>query len=152
PLVGLSDDGSELTLRDSRDRILDRVEYGPQIPERSIGRVGKDWALLAATSPGEANGSAASLDPGAGLRLNEWLAANGVNDFVEIYNPASLPVQLGGWVLTDDPSISGSTNNRITSLAFIDSGGFLRFRADGNAQSGADHASFRLDQFGETIR
>jgi hypothetical protein len=92
------------------------------------------------------------LDSGDGLRLNEWLAAGGgTNDFVEIYNPAPLPVSLDRWVLTDDPTISGSTNNRIAALTFIDAGGFARFHTDGTA-GGAVRTSFQLDQFGETIR
>ncbi|MCI0541882.1 MAG: lamin tail domain-containing protein, partial [Verrucomicrobiales bacterium] len=151
--VPLNDAGSILTLRDPLDRIVDRVEYGLQIDNRSIGRVNQEWALLAVPSPGQANGQAAALDAGEGMRLNEWLAAGGgTNDFVELYNPAALPVSLSGWVLTDDPSISGSTNNPISSLTFIDAGAFARFRTDGQANLGSDHTSFQLDQFGETIR
>jgi hypothetical protein len=149
----LNDNNSELTLRDSRDRIIDRVEYGLQIPGRSIGRVNQDWVLLAAPSPGGPNGTAATLDSGSGLRLNEWLAAGGgTNDFVEIYNPAPLPVHLGRWILTDDPSIGGSTNNRLASLTFIDARAFVRFRTDGDVDRGPDHTFFQLDRFGETIR
>jgi len=149
----LSDEGSVLTLHDSRNRIIDRVEYGLQIADRSIGRVNQEWVLLATPSPGQANGPAAALDAGDGLRLNEWFAAGGgTNDFVELYNPAPLPVNLARWVLTDDPSISGSTNNLIAPLTFIDAGAFVRFRADGETDRGPDHTFFRLDRFGESIR
>jgi hypothetical protein len=149
----LRDEGAVLTLNDPLDQILDRIEYGLQIADRSIGRVGADWALLAAPSPGQPNGGKAALDAGRRLRVNEWLAtAGGTNEFVEIYNPGTNPVDLAGWVLTDDPSISGSTNNRIGSLTFINAAGFVSFHADGNPKLGANHTSFQLDRLGETIR
>jgi len=109
--------------------------------------------LLAAPSPGQANAEAAALDAGDGLRLNEWFAAGGgTNDFVELYNPAPLPVNLTGWVLTDDPSISGATNHRIAALTFIEGGAFVRFHADGETDLGPNHTFFQMDRFGETIR
>ena len=149
----LNDNNSVLTLRDPLDRIIDRVEYGLQIAGRSIGLLNQEWVLLAAPSPGGPNGTAAALDLGTGLRLNEWLAASApTNDFIEIYNPAPLPVHLGRWILTDDPSISGSTNNRLALLTFIDAGAFVRFHADGEVGRGPDHTAFGLDRFGETIR
>ncbi|MBI4659650.1 MAG: lamin tail domain-containing protein [Verrucomicrobia bacterium] len=151
--TSLHDDASVLTLRDSRDRIIDRVEYGLQVANRSLGRVNLQWVLLSAPTPGQANGPLAALDPGNGLRLNEWMAAGGgTNDFVELYNPAALPVSLERWVLTDDPSIRGATNNRIPALTFIDAGAFVRFHTDGAPTRGPQHTPFQLDRFGETIR
>ncbi|MSU62355.1 MAG: hypothetical protein EXS31_08165 [Pedosphaera sp.] len=151
--VPLDDDGSVLSIRDSRDRILDRIEYGLQLVDRSVGRVGQQWVLLSTPTPGQPNAQSAALDSGNGLRLNEWLAGGGgTNDFVEIYNPTALPVSLDRWILTDDPSISGATNNRFGSLMFIDAGAFLRFHTDGHAGRGSRHTLFQLDQFGETIR
>jgi hypothetical protein len=87
------------------------------------------------------------------LRLNEWLAGGGgTNDFVEVYNPAALPVSLERWVLTDDPSLQGATNNRLPSLTFIDAKAFVRFKTDGAQSRGPGHTRFQLDRFGETIR
>lgn len=149
----LDNTSAVLTLHDSRDRIIDRVEYGPQLRDRSIGRVGQDWVLLSASTPDAPNAAAAPLDLGNGLRLNEWLAGGGgANDFVEIHNPAALPVHLGRWILTDNPSISGSTNNRLAPLTFVDAGAFLRFSTDGDLDRGPVHTAFQLDQFGETLR
>ena len=85
--------------------------------------------------------------------MNEWLAGGGgTNDFVELYNPAALPVSLERWVLTDDPSLSGATNNRFPALTFIDAGAFARFHTDGARRLGPEHTLFQLDRFGETIR
>ena len=149
----LPDDTAVLTLRDALDRTVDRVEYGPQLLNRSVGRVNQAWALLSALSPGQPNGPAAALDSGADLRINEWLAGGGgTNDFIELYNPAALPLDLGGWTLTDDPSISGSTNNLLRPLTFIDAHGFLQFHADGDAADRLDHTGFQVDRLGETIR
>ncbi|MFO1500895.1 MAG: lamin tail domain-containing protein, partial [Verrucomicrobiota bacterium] len=147
----LADEGALLMLRDALGRIIDRVEYGAQITNRSAGRFGQNWVLLGAPSPGQPNGGAAAVDSGSQLRLNEWLAGGGgTNDFVEIYNPAVLPVNLTGWNLTDDPSIVGATNRQLSSLTFIDGGGFLRFHTDGQHAPG--HLPFGLDVLGETIR
>lgn len=145
----LSGSGGRLTLRDERDRILDYVEYGPQISDRSAGRTASGWTLLAAASPGEPNGLPAPIDAGSSVRINEWLAAaSGASEFIELFNPSVLPVDLGGWVLTDDPSIHGSTNQRLAPLTFIDALGHVRFDAEG----APDHLPFRLAQLGETIR
>ncbi|MBI2947420.1 MAG: lamin tail domain-containing protein [Verrucomicrobia bacterium] len=149
----LDDDSAVLTVRDSRDRVVDRIEYGLQVVDRSVGRVNQQWVLLSAPTPGQPNGQPAALDPGNGLRLNEWLAGGGgTNDFVEVYNPAALPVSLERWVLTDDPSLSGATNSRLPSLTFIDSKAFVRFSTDGAQGRGPRHTAFQLDRFGETIR
>ena len=150
----LNNNGAVLTLLDSLGRTVDRVEYGPQIVNRSVGRVGSGWTLLAGPSPGQANGIPAPLGAGDGLRLNEWLAGGGeTNDFVELYNPAALPVDLGGWTLTDDPSLSGTTNRHLSPLSFIGPHGFVCFVADGAApRATGNHLPFQLDLLGETLR
>jgi hypothetical protein len=146
-------EGATLTLRDNFDRIVDRVEYGQQLLNQSVGRLDQQWLLLASPSPGLPKTATATLDSGGSLRLNEWLAAGGgTNEFIELYNPSVLPVSLEGWVLTDDPSIAGSTNNRLGPLTFIGGGGFARFHTDGATDLGPTHTSFRLDRLGETIR
>ncbi len=147
--ASLSGTGGRFTLRDERDRILDRVEYGPQVSGRSVGRAGSGWSLLAVPSPGGPNGLPAPLDAGGAIRINEWLAGgSGASEFIELFNPGVLPVDLGGWVLTDDPSIRGSTNRHLAPLTFVDALGYVRFDTEG----GPDDLPFRLDQLGETIR
>jgi hypothetical protein len=69
-----------------------------------------------------------------------------------LFNPGLFPVDLGGWVLTDDPSIRGATNQALALLTFIDASGYARFRAEGTPEEGLDHLPFRLNQLGETIR
>jgi hypothetical protein len=124
--------------------LLDSVVFGWQLPNLSIGRVnGGTWEL---TQPafGAANLAQASADP-AGIKINEWLTAPQspfLDDFIELYNPATQPVQLGGFYLTDN-AIGAPTQHRIPALSFIGGKDFLSLTADGS--SGGTHVSFRLD-------
>jgi len=66
----------------------------------------------------------------AALRINEWLAsAAGEPDFVELYNPAPLPVALGSLYLTDE--LAGApTRQRIKPLSFVAADGFVSLQHD----------------------
>ena len=152
--VALPATGAVVTLLDPRGQVLDRLEYGAQLPGRSVGRTDGEWQLQSIATPGTTNAAPAQLADGTAVRFNEWLtgALNGADDFVELYNPALDPVDVGGWVLTDDLSLSGLTRTPLTPLNFIAPGGFLRLRADGNTDSGAEHLAFKLDGLGESLR
>lgn len=134
-------------------QLVNSVEYGFQVSDRSIGLVGGVWRLLAAPTPGAANGAVSALAANTGLRFNEWLAnsANGP-DWFELFNPASEAVDLGNLVLTDDPTLSGTNGFRIPPLSFIGASNFVQFIADAEPEQGRDHASFRLDELGDTLR
>ena len=150
----LPDDGAVVQLIDAAGRLLDRVEYGVQIPQRSLIRPGTSWTLSATNTPGAPNSVSSELAGGSLVRINEWLASGGAtNEFVELFNGESAPVGIGRWVLTDDPSVQGATNRVLPPNGFIAAGGFARFRLDGSAgtQPGAP-LSFRLDALGETLR
>lgn len=151
--VLLNDQGGVIQLRDSQERVIDRVAYGLQIKNQSIGRSNPDWILLASPSPGLVNGSAAILDAGTALKLNEWFAGTGpVREFIELYNAAPMPVHLGRWTLTDDPSMSGSAKANIAPLTFIAPNSFVHFYAENRPDLGSHHLGFELDRLGETIR
>lgn len=150
----LRDEGTLLCLFDPQGRILDRVLFGPQLPDRSIGRVESTWALLAESTPGSVRASAAVMgDPGR-VRINEWLAAggSGVGDWLELYNPEPLPVDLGGWVVTDDPSILGYLRPPLAPLTLVPGIGFRVLRAEGSLGAGPDHLGFQLNAWGESLR
>ena len=68
------------------------------------------------------------------VSINEWLAASAtVPDFIELYNPEPVPVNLGGCYLTDE--VAGfPTRSPIPPLTFIPPGGFLVFLPDGQTQ------------------
>ncbi|MCH2330100.1 MAG: lamin tail domain-containing protein, partial [Roseibacillus sp.] len=98
--------GATLELLHPDGRLLDRLTYGIQLPDQSIGRVGGQWALLSRPTPRQATASAASLDSPERLSLNEWQGGAGA-DWLELYHPGSQPVALAGLSLTDDLSLAG---------------------------------------------
>lgn len=140
--------GDDLYLYDSAANggaLLDSVVFGVQIPDRSIGRTPDGTWVLCNPTFGSANLPLA-LGNVHDLRINEWLAdglflAN--NDFVELFNPDSLPVALGGCFLSDAegaPALSP-----FAPLSFIAPGAYLPLVADADPQQGADHLTFKLD-------
>ncbi|MGH8246611.1 MAG: lamin tail domain-containing protein, partial [Gammaproteobacteria bacterium] len=127
---------------------LDSVQFGPQVPNLSIGRSGNsgDWALTQPTFiPGAAN-LAQSLGNPRTLKINEWRAASvppTTEDFIELYNSDPLPVALGGMYLTDEP-LGAPAQHRIADLSFVAGGGFAVFTADGSEGAGPEHLNFKL--------
>jgi len=127
--------------------LLDSVEFGPQVGDYSLARVGHaaEWGLGVPT-PLAANVRAATGDQRL-LRINEWVAFSSVvncDDFVELYHPGSLPVNLGGLYLSDNPS-GVPDQFEIPELSFIPGGGFVAFLADGVPEKGGLHTSLRLN-------
>ncbi len=126
--------------------LLDSVEFGKQLPDLSIGRFGSSggWSLTQPTF-GSNNVAQPTASP-ASLKINEWLAA-GVSpiayDFVEVFNTNTLPLDLGGLFLTDEP-IGFPFRHRVAPLNFIAGRGFYPFVADGDAGNGPDHLNFKL--------
>ena len=151
----LSADGEALYLYkanpDGSRNLLDSVEFGPQINDFSIGRVGYDrtWKLNKITF-GMANIAQPLGDPDM-LKINEWLANGQVlfdDDFIELYNPHPQPVSLGGMYLTDNP-VTQPNKRKIVDLSFVPPEGYAVFRAnDGNDPSELD---FKLSADGEMI-
>ncbi len=140
--------GDDLTLTRSAAAgggIADSVVWGQQLADYSIGRcVDGSWALCRPTF-GAANVIAAQ-SPSRAVKINEWLADAGTlfaNDFIELYNPGQLPVDIGGHFLTDNP-VGWPNRSPIRQLTFIAAGGLLSFKADHDPSQGPDHADFRL--------
>ncbi|MCA9184566.1 MAG: lamin tail domain-containing protein, partial [Planctomycetales bacterium] len=130
--------------------VVDSVEFGRQLVDRSIGRLpAAGWGLAVPTLGGP--NVAQPLGTAEHLYVNEWFAKGGYtirgqrysDDFVELYNASSLPVPLGGLYLTDDP-VSEPDKHAITELSYVEAGGYAVFYADGNVENGAEHVGFRL--------
>jgi hypothetical protein len=151
---GIEAEGGGVYLYTADGRVTDAVEFGFQPANWSVGRVSGVWRLLAAPTPGATNSAAASLAPASNLRLNEWYANSlpGEDDWVEIYNMASLPAELSGLYLTDDPSVAGQTRYQFPPLSFIAPTGFVQVILDKNPERGGNHAAFALAAIGETLR
>lgn len=147
---GLKDTGDTLTLTKSvaaGGSIADVVPFGAQLSDYSIGRRASDgaWDMCRPTF-GAANVVAAQ-PPLAGLKINEWLADAETligQDFVELYNPNALPVNIGNGYLSDNP-VEFPTRHQIRQLTFIGAGGYTFFKADDDAGQGPDHVNFKLD-------
>ncbi len=151
----LPGEGAALWLVSPAGGLWDRIEFGFQIPDRSIGLVGGagPWRLLAEPTPGLENSAAMLLGALTQVRLNEWLASGEEDgDWIELHNTADQPVQISGLILTDDPTLAGQTNHIVGPLSFIDRKGHVVWRADGQTDRGPDHVRFSLDQQGETLR
>ncbi|HEV8605303.1 MAG TPA: lamin tail domain-containing protein [Tepidisphaeraceae bacterium] len=92
--------------------------------------------------------------------INEFMASNttGIldennlkSDWIEIYNPSSLPVDMAGWHLSDDKNLPHEFTFPST---VINPGGYLLVFASGEDRSVAGselHADFKLDANGEYL-
>jgi len=126
--------------------LLDAVQFGPQVVDLSIGRVGQSgqWVLTQPTF-GAANVAQRTGNP-ATLKINEWFANGQVrlkDDFVELYNPDVLPVPLAGLFLTDN-TVNQPGKQQIAPLSFVGGHAAVAFQADGNPENGPDHVNFKL--------
>jgi len=147
----LSAEGERLYLYDKPTNgggLIDSVVFGPQMNDFSIGRIGYDgaWRLNKPTF-GQVNVAQPLGDPEQ-LKINEWLAGETVlfsEDYVELYNPCDLPVDLSQLYLTDNP-VTQPAKQELGPLSFIASGGFTVFVADDDSAPG--HLGFRLSADG----
>jgi uncharacterized repeat protein (TIGR02543 family) len=150
----LSADGEGLYLYDkpaNGGALVDSVVFGPQINDFSIGRVGYGgvWKLNKPTF-GQPNIAQPLGDPSK-LKINEWLADEKVlfaEDFVELYNPQFLPVDLSDLYLTDNP-VTQPAKQKLGPLSFIPPNGFAVFVADDVNAPG--HLDFKLSAEREFI-
>ncbi len=149
----LPDEGASIQVLSASEQVLDQLSYGPQLLGRSVGQADSGIALLLETTPAKENAAIATISLGSSVRINEWYASGkGTNEFVELVNPDALPVNLAGWILTDDPTIRGSTNNPLGPLTFISANGFLQFRTSDTVDGRSRQLPFGLDALGETLR
>jgi hypothetical protein len=147
----LNSDGEQIYLYNSSGQLLDSVEFGLQLPDMSIGRIGNDghWALTVPTF-GQAN-IAQPLGDQRKLKINEWLADGLVlfeDDFIELYNPQTEPVDLTGLYLTDNP-VTQPDKCPLSPLSFIAGKGFAVFKADDSNSTG--HVDFKLSSVTEIL-
>jgi len=150
----LNKDGESLYLYDraaNGGALVDSVEFGPQIQNYSIGRENYDrtWKLNRPTF-GLPNIVASLGDPDK-LKINEWLANGDVlfdNDFIELYNPSPLPVELSGLYLTDN-SVTQPDKHKLAPLSFIAAKGYAVFKANDGQES--SEVNFKLSADGEII-
>jgi hypothetical protein len=135
--------------------LLDSIRYGLLPQDFSLGRsatgASSTWTLNLPTI-GRTN-IAANLGPASSLRINEWLAnpPSGDDDWFELFNPGTLPVELSGLLLSDDPAEPGKFPIPARSWIGVSSDRFLKFVADDNVQNGPNHAAFKLSATADRI-
>ncbi|MHC4912740.1 MAG: lamin tail domain-containing protein, partial [Planctomycetota bacterium] len=151
----LNADGEGVYLYDTTANgggLIDSVEFGMQLPDLSIGRVADGQWRLTRPTLGQAN-IAQILGNPALLKVNEWFTEGDVfrnTDFIEIYNPQTVPVDMSTMYLTDEP-VAEPNRHQIAPLSFVHAAGYAIFVADGDPEDGADHLDFRLSSDGEII-
>jgi hypothetical protein len=123
--------GDRVELYSPATALVERVRFGPQAANYTIGRVpsGSGNFVLTVPTPGAGNAQQAQLGPQAGLKINEWMASpTSGDDWFELFNPSPLPVQLTGLYFTDN----GNEPSPVAPLSFIGGGedGYLQIFAD----------------------
>ncbi|MEK7781113.1 MAG: lamin tail domain-containing protein, partial [Verrucomicrobiota bacterium] len=153
--TGESLDGESggIYLFNTNSQVVNFVEYGLQVDNLSIGLSSGQWRLLSAVTPTAVNAVAAVLGNTTALRLNEWMpdAANGNDDWFELFNTTNRPVDLSAASLSDDPSLVGQGMFRPAPLSFIGPTNFVKWVADNNAGNGRNHVNFALAGEGESL-
>jgi hypothetical protein len=144
----LNADGDDVTLTDSTGIVVDSVVFGPQLPDKSVGRIGYDgqWMLTEPTF-GSINTPAVKGDPRM-LKINEWFTNGNImftGDWLEIYNPDTTPVDMGGLYVTDNP-VAEPNKCPIRPLSFVAGSGFIKLPADGSGD-----ITFKLSSDGGMI-
>jgi hypothetical protein len=125
--------------------LLDSITFGIQVADFSIGRATDGTWVLCKPTFGT-NNIALALGDQHSLKINEWLGDAQFladHDFIELYNPAPLPVALGACYLSD--TAGAPVRNLIPALSFIAPVGYTSFAADSDPSQGADHLNFKLD-------
>ncbi len=150
----LPDSGATIELKTSAGILADKVVFGQQLPGQSIGRFGERWSLLSAPTPGASNAVPGATASGARVVVNEWATGStSSEDWIELFNGNDLPVDLGGYRLTDDPSIWAATHAvALAPFTFVPPHGFIVLMADGRLGQGPAHLNFSLSGLGESLR
>jgi hypothetical protein len=94
--------------------------------------------------------------------INEILPANQngltdefgeLEDWIELFNPTSMPINVGGYYLSDDPLVRNKwmIPNSNPDSTTIPAQGWLLFWADNDEFQGMRHTGFRLSNNGEYL-
>ncbi len=145
--------GEGLFLFDRNERRVDAVEFGMQLPDHSIGVVDREGRFSLTRPTLGAENVAMPLGDPSQVQINEWYTSGNVrieDDFIELHNPQSSAVSIGGLWLTDEPAAIPE-QFQIAPLSFIQAGGYSTFIADGETDAGKNHTSFRLSPVHEHL-
>ena len=146
---GASASGDRIELYSPATQFIESVRFGPQAANYTIGRVPSGSGDFALTGPTPGSGNVPQqLGSQAALRINEWMASpSSGDDWFELFNPGTLPVQLTGLYFTDN----GSTPSHVAPLSFISAGedGYLQIFADNSTND--NEVNFGLSGTADSI-
>ncbi|MBI2839819.1 MAG: CotH kinase family protein [Acidobacteria bacterium] len=121
-----------------------------------------DSAGRSATSPADAPSMLYSYtagSPSPEIWINEVMAENdstiqdpdgtGFPDWIEIYNPGTDVLAIGGMFLSDDAT--DPARYRIPADVVVPGRGFVLFWADNDPDQGSTHTNFKLSASGESV-
>ncbi|HEX7860891.1 MAG TPA: lamin tail domain-containing protein [Verrucomicrobiae bacterium] len=158
---GLPNNGGTVRLRNRQGAILLEVEYNNRNPWPAAADGAGASLVLSHPSYGEGDPKAWSASdtidgtpgqvntirpsPAQHVVINEILAHTDDPelDFVELYNHSNQPIDLAGYILTDDPLTNKYVINGSVTVASIPARGFLSFDQD--------TLGFALSADGETV-
>lgn len=157
---GLDRDGSYVGLYTPQGVLDNLVTIGLQVSDHSVGRYpgASDDFELNLPTPGQPNTLGTLGDPGL-LKINEWMAlgasASGGSlkikpDWLELYNPDTNIVALGGLVLSDANPVL-ATLPALQKFSYIPPQGFVRIYADDKTNP-ANQVRFKISStFGDDL-
>ena len=112
-------------------------DTGTPAPAPDTGINPVDWSLV--INELQASNLGTAVDPDDPDATPDW---------VEIYNPSTVAVPLGGLYISDDPTTPLKAALPDQDLA---AGGFLVLLADDNPAAGPTHLGFKLSASGESV-
>ena len=166
--IKLSGSGEAIGFTNDTLVYVDSLTYGEggwiESPgtDNSAGRTvdnGNEWMVfLFEGNPAPTPGTPNNLPE---LIINEFCASNDTlwadgfgeyEDYIEIYNPNDVPINIGGWFITDD--LEEGTEYQIpegNDSTIILAKGFLLLVADKQPEQGVLHVNIKLSGSGEAI-
>jgi hypothetical protein len=159
--LSLGTTGNVKILAPDGTTVIDNYTFGSIPTDQSWGRnVDGGVSSMIFTSPTPTASNTLFVVPGAAIKINEIMAKNVASitdnfaefeDWIEIYNPLSTPINLGGYYLTDNPDIRNKWQIPSTypDSVTIPAGGWKLFFCDADLNQGVLHANFSLSNGGE---
>lgn len=134
--------------------------FGIQVPGFSVGRfpganAGTPFVLTyptpcGGTVPCKTNLPYTTFGSQFTLKINEWVCTNTFGtDWLEVFNPDTNIVELGGLVFTDDQVGRVGFVRAVPDRSYIAGQSFIRFWCDSLASKDADHLDFSLSSGSE---
>ena len=146
------------------ETVVDEIDYDHStVPDASSGRSTDGspmWTTFNTPTPRVTN--ALQIIEPAQVVINEAQSDNFISyadpagefeDWVELHNPTSLPIDIAGYFLSDrlDRPMKWQVPSTAGDSTIIPPGGFLMLFADEDGSQGWNHMNFKLSSIGEAL-